>query len=440
MKELPEWKERMKMIIGIIGPKLSCEKIKNDLSSVSTQTQTILYCRESSVDAIEVIEQCEKECDAVLFTGRGPFTSVDQRYPIHIPYEYIPKGVASLTKILWDMQKLGFCLNRFSIDVAEPNVIEDAFCDLEINPSHIYSFPFDSYNEEDYIHWHLDLWKKNKIDVILTGFVWIYDYFKKQNYPVFHLPTMRSAVRDAFSQLENRFALKKAHYSKIAVEILRIAVASENSENYYSNMIQKTKAESYIIAYAQELQASFFSYGRNEYVIFANKGNTKSEENYKLLYQLQHQIALVGFRLNTGIGTALTAYQSESNARKALQHSLQSKENYSFWVDEHDNLIGPLGQKQSLEYGLISSDVHTLQIAEKIGMSTTSVTKLQSIIHVRKSAVFNIQQLADCLQITPRSARRIVTRLLDCGFANLYAKESNAGAGRPKSLYEIHLS
>lgn len=425
------------MKVGVIGPQISCEKVQKDLAVISPETKVQLYTREISAESIQVIDTCEAENDAILFTGLGPFTGVNKHHDIKIPYEVISKGLTSLSRVFIEMQKTGYHLDRFSIDVVEPNIMDDAFYEMDINPSEIYSYPFDSYVEKDYIQWHLKLWEEKKIDAMLTGFVWVYDFMKKQNYPIFYLPTMRSAVRDAFDRLESYRALKEARYSKISVELLRITPVSENDDSYYSDMIQKSKVESEIIKYAQKLQASFFHDGRNEYVIFANKGSTQNENNYQLLASLQKQAAIAGYRLNAGIGNALTAYQSESNARKALGISLQSKENYSYMIDVNHKLHGPLGQEQSLTYELVSTDETILEIAKKSGMNAVSVARLQSIIGVRKSTVFDVSQLADCLQLTPRSASRVAKRLVDAGFATVCATENGAGAGRPKSLFDI---
>ena len=425
------------MTIGIIGPELSCRKTQKDLEVISPETRTILYIKEASADALEVIGQCEEECDAALFTGTGPCTGVTQRHDISVPYEYLPKESSSLTKAFWDMERAGYELDYFSLDVAEPHVIEDVFYEMNMAPDHVYFFPFESYDEQAYIDWHLELWNSRKTKVILTGFVRIYNTLKEQGYPVFYLPTTRSIVRDTFTRLMDRLALREAHYSRLAVEILVLSALSNNPEDYYSNRLKTGQVESIIIRYCQELQASFFSLGLNQYIIFTNRGNAGTERNYRLLYNLQNQVSKLGFRLNVGIGVSGTAYQSESNARKALAHSAKLEGNYIYLVDENSHLIGPLGQDQSLEYGLISSDEKIGEIAGKSNMSPANIAKLMSLIEARDSAVFDVSQLADCLHVSVRSAHRIIRKLMDSGYAVVSAKEGCAGAGRPKSLIEI---
>ncbi len=430
------------MIIGLIGPRVSCEKIKKDMEIIAPEITTKLFVREASSLAIEVIEQCENECDATLFTGCGPYFSITRQYgnvyKMKKPCDYIKKSGASLIKTFLDMQKENFELDHFSIDVAEPNTIEDTFAEMEISPVNFYSLPFDSCDEREYIDWHLKLWQQKKTKAMLTGFVVVYDYLKSRGYPAFYLPPSRSMVRVSIDRLLSRLALNEAHYSQLAVEILRITENSEASENYYSNMLKKNEAEGLIINYAQEIQGTFFNYGRHEYVIFASKGCIEKEENYTLLYDLQKKVLQKGFLLNAGIGVGTTAYQSEGNARKALVHSMMKKETSIFLVNENDALVGPLGQAQILEYELISSDSRVMEIADKAQISPSSVAKMMSLIDMRKDPVFDAGQLADCLHISTRSARRIINKLISCGYAGVCAKESGSGGGRPKSLIKIH--
>ena len=58
---------------------------------------------------------------------------------------------------------------------------------------------------------------------------------------------------------------------------------------------------------------------------------------------------------------------------------------------------------------------------------------------MRHSDVFDAHELADCLEVTTRSARRIISRLIEAGCGEVYAKENAASRGRPKSLVRILL-
>ena len=108
-----------------------------------------------------------------------------------------------------------------------------------------------------------------------------------------------------------------------------------------------------------------------------------------------------------------------------------------YQINDNDEIEGPLGKEQKLKYELISSDPKIQNIAEQTGLSVSSVLKIIAIANMRKSYVFDAQQLADCLEVTVRSSRRIMNKIMDAGFGKVYAKESAVSGGRPKKLIQI---
>ncbi len=55
----------------------------------------------------------------------------------------------------------------------------------------------------------------------------------------------------------------------------------------------------------------------------------------------------------------------------------------------------------------------------------------------RKSSVYDSKELADLLDLSERSARRILQKIISANLGQVLAKETSNGKGRPKSLIEI---
>ena len=424
------------MTIGIIGPELSGKQIAAHLAAIAPDTEIKRYCREASADALDVIEECERECDAVLFTGPGPCAGVVMRHSMQRAYEVVAKDSYSLMLTFKQMQEQGLAIDAFSIDAVQPHIAEDAFSELELSPEHVYYLPFDSYDEEDYISWHQKLWDAGKISAILTGFVRVYHHFEQLGLPVFYLPGSRFTVRTAYNRLMSQMKLKRAKSAQLVVELLEVDSHEEFSGAYYSDRLKSLQTESFITEYCRMIEASFFRASPNSYIIFANRGVVKREENYQLLYKLQSKILKLGLHPNMGIGFGPTAYQAEVNAQKALYHAKAAKGSYIYSVMEDGALVGPLGSEQSISYDLVSHDRRVEELAKKADMGTAYISKLMALIQLRGSNVFDVTELADCLDITVRSAHRIMHKLLDADLAVICGKESS-GAGRPKNLVKL---
>lgn len=426
------------MVIGIIGPSDSSNKISSCLKHIDNGVNIKLYIREKVSEAVEVIYICEEECDAIIFTGCGVSAAVKSKYEVEKPNSFVSRGGTSMLKAIWDVKNTSASLERFSIDVIENEILDDILSEVDINPKEVFSLPFsDEIDEMEYAKWHIDLFEKNKIDVILTGFGGVYNELKEKGYPVFRLQATRPQIKVCYEKIKSEFALNKAQYSQIAVEILSLVDYKGNKESYYSNMIKKSEVDKIIVEYVRSIQGSLFNFGRDEYIIFAHKGAVDNENNYNELFKLKKDIKSKGFLLGVGIGIGITAYQAEINGYKALKRCIDSKSYDIYMIDENDFIKGPLGLKEELNYSLAASNEHLMDISEKTGLSCESVSKLMAISETRKSKVYDTKELADYLYISERSARRILNKILNANLGRIYAKETSQGAGRPKNLIEI---
>lgn len=93
--------------------------------------------------------------------------------------------------------------------------------------------------------------------------------------------------------------------------------------------------------------------------------------------------------------------------------------------------------KNQLSYSLASADKNILLISEKTGLSCESISKIMSLNKTRQSNVYDSKEFADYLNISERSARRILNKIVSANYGRIYAKESSNGVGRPRHLIEI---
>lgn len=426
------------MKIGIIGPESSCESVKESLKQIDGELEISCYIRERVSHCGEVIEKCEEECDAVLFTGCAVEDYVTRVYEMKKPYTSVERSSVSVAGAFFKMQKQDMELDAFSIDVVENQVIMDLLDAVQILARNIYSCSMQpGVDEQEYVDWHISLQREGKTNVALTSFVWVYNTLLAQGYQAIYLKGTRETVRRALERLKNKYALTQAEYSQIAVEVLQLTNYDWHLGNYYAAMSEKADIEKEIVQYVQSIQGTIFPFGKREYVVFSNAGVIENKQNYNRIQKLQQKVKETGIELNVGIGMGLTVYKAEMNARKALDNSVRRKKQELFQVDEKDVLLGPLDTERQLRYELISSDPKIREIAAKTGLSEHSVLKVIAIAEARKSYIFDAHELAECLEVTVRSARRIMNKIMDAGYGKLHAKEMAASGGRPKALIEI---
>ncbi len=426
------------MVIGILGPLDSAKKIDKYLKDIDGGLEVKLYTKEKIVDSIELIEKCESECDGTIFTGCGVNEVIQNNYDLKKPHTFVKRSDTSILKVFWEMQSLNLNIDKLSIDVVEREMVEEVVDEFGIEVKSIHCLPFSqNIDEDESLAWHLGLYHSGEVNIMITGFMNIYNQLKKEGYPVFLLKPTRSLVKVCYDQIISQRAISKAEYSQIAVEILSFTNYNNNIENYYSNMIRKSEIDRFVIEYVRSINGALFPFGRREYIIFSNKGSINKESNYAKLSKLQKDIKSIGFSLSVGIGFGVTAFKAETNAHKALQRSIDSKENEMYLIDEEENIRGPLGLSNEIMYCLVPKDKSVIEISESTGLSCETVSKIIAINETRNSNVYDSKELAGYLDISERSARRILQKIISANLGQIHSKESSKGAGRPKNLIEI---
>jgi hypothetical protein len=133
----------------------------------------------------------------------------------------------------------------------------------------------------------------------------------------------------------------------------------------------------------------------------------------------------------------ITSYKAEANARKSLGHTKKQGKKDIYLLDENDVLEGPLSNEERLRYSIISNDENLIDVGEKTGLGVGTLAKILAFSDIRKSKVYDSKELAECLGVTERSARRILGKIVNSGYGKIYAKESTGNGGRPRILTEL---
>lgn len=426
-----------KITVGVVGPGSSCSVVERSLYDIDRDLDVKCYVREQVNACGEVMDECEQASDVVLFTGCAIEGYVREIREMQRPYTSVERSALSLANAFLEMQRQNIELDAFSIDIVEHQVIEDMLDAFHLLARNIYSSSFQpGVEERDYVDWHIGLQKAGKTNVALTSMAWVHQTLRDQGYLTIYLGPTRAMVRLALERLRNAYVLSEAVYAQIAVAVLQLTNYGRNPDNYYASFISRAEIEKEIVRYVELLQGAFFAFGEREYIIFCNAGIVR--ENANQLLRLQGRVREHGIQLNVGIGMGVTANKAEMNAREALDYTLKRGRQEIYWIDQARTLQGPIGQDRQLKYELISSDPRVLEITRRSGLSAASVQKIIAVAEARQSFVFDAHELAQCLEVTVRSARRIMNRVMESGLGSVHAKESPVNGGRPKTLVEFH--
>ncbi|WDP92596.1 MAG: hypothetical protein HUN04_23890 [Desulfobacter sp.] len=424
--------------IGCIGPSDSLDLIKEVAARYFPGITLTPYVEEEISMAFRPLDKCQNENQGILFSGIGVQVSAMARGGVHLPYEHVPRGGYSLLRTLWEMLSHDGSVSRISIDVVEDDIIRDTIREMGIQLDKIHSMPFAlALEEKAYLDRHRELYQTGKADALISGFGAVYDGLKQEGLPAFRLYPSRIQIRERLDRLLDRITARDLKSAGIAVQIIRLSGVKRGTGYEYGTM--KTQGRFYLelLDYARSLQGSLFHMG-NEFVIYSTRGAIRTRvhtEHFQTLLKWGEKRRII---IASGIGLGTTAFEAEKSARKGLAEAVAKKQNCVFMVNR-EQIQGPLGTEKELAYSMQASTPKDIDTAGEIGIAPGYLAKIKALVAKTGRDTFDAHDLAACLDISPRSARRILKKFTDAGFGRIKAKETAGSAGRPKNLIQLKI-
>lgn len=426
----------MKIKLGIIGPLDTVEKIKNVAKEFENKIQVIECYYYDKKETSELLKIYVDQVDVFLFSGFAPYLIAENTTLIKKPYIYIPITGTSIYLAFWQMQEQNMNSRKISFDTISKAAIEEVVKELNIKVEGLYVKSYT--NDIDYselVDYHSNLWEAKKISTAITCLSKVYEELKKMGVPVIKLYPTVNLIREYIEKAIYIGDAEKIQATQIAVQIVKIMNKDLKSE--YNFLTLKNQLEKTLIHYTQNCLGYFFSYGRDEYLIFSNRGAIKAQwENNELQKNLLD--SKIDLRVSSGIGFGNSAYAAETNARIALTFAINESNNCSYMVDENGNISGPIGgDNENMSYDLMVTDENIQKMAKEIKISASYLSKIKSIIIKTKTNRMNAEDFSNYLGISIRSGNRILRRIKEAGYAKAIAQKNVSKVGRPAIIYEI---
>ncbi|WP_027721658.1 hypothetical protein [Maridesulfovibrio zosterae] len=425
------------MIIGCIGPADSIEIVKEVVGRCCPDISLRTYEQERVEDSWKALDQCQRETQGTLFTGIAVQEGAKACGSVTNPYEHIPRGGYSLLRMLSEMHRSGIKSGRLSIDVVSDDILVEVVREFGVELEDIHSMPFALHLcEQEYLDRHIELYESGKVEAIATGFGYVYNELKKRGLPAFRLYASTLQIRDSIARLTGFIKTRNLRSAGIAIQLIKFNSITRSSINQYDDMKNGGRFYLELVEYVRAIQGSLFHFGTEEHVIFSTRGLIESEphrEHFKRLLAWGRERNII---FSSGIGIGLTAFEAEKSARKALANASKLKKGGLFVVDGQQ-ICGPIGESDELEYKTHVVDEAQLKISREIGISPSYLDKIKSLMDKTRKDVFDSADLASCLGIGERSARRVLKKFLDSGYAEIHGREVANKVGRPKKMVRI---
>jgi hypothetical protein len=432
----------MKTRICAIGVTDSIELIRQISTEFSDTTEFMFYTYDLVDDIIEFLKETKEEIDVIMFTGQYPYQYFKMNAVLDIPFFSISKTNETLVETLWNMRNENIDFNKISIDRSPEKEIYEILDTLEIPRNNIQLIGDSSEVSLDEIYeFHKSLYDEGKTEAIVSSNYKIYIKLKEEGYKVYRVLPSRFLIRESIRKAITIARTERIKSTQVVVQTIRIRDSKEDTWTKYKQLKTANKFDELLIDYTQDIQGSFFKFGNSDYMIFTTRGFAGVGDTEKRFGTIAEKAEQFGISFSMGIGYGDTVVKSENNSKIALNHSLEEEKNGCYIVDDDSTLTGPIFGKTSynLSYKLVNVDDRILKISKKTGVSDKYLSKLKAIITQRGDNVFDAEELAEYLNLTQRSASRIINKLEAGGVAESVGKKSNSSKGRPKKIYKINI-
>lgn len=431
------------MKVGIIGPQDLVEK-SIEVGSRYKEIEIISLPYTDENKTINSIKEYEKEVDAFLFTGFLPYYIIKNGKLTKKSLFYYPILGSALYRTLFNMNyKKNIDVTRVSIDTLKTNEVIEVYKDLGLSYDKLFlnDLHLSNYSREQYVNFHKELYEKGNTKGAITSINSVYNELTKLGISVSKIEPTKYTMKDTFKMISISSKTQIAKNNQILIMIVDIGEYSLNNEKLSKIEMQEKRLHLHqlLLDYSREYQASVFVAAESqEYIVLITKGilqeYTDSYENIPMVNEIKSKFAMA---INVGIGMGINALEAEENARLALKLSRESKDSYGYLVDQDKVVLGPIGSKNKLEYELKTENEYLLNLSKLTNVSISNLTMIKSMMERMQKDVLTASNIKDNLDISLRSANRIMKKLVDSKIAIEAGIEQSGGRGRPSKTYKI---
>ncbi len=425
--------------INVFAAELSLSWIRY-LNTIKPADCELFYYTYQNFDDLKMTLKAHlHEGDGALFSGQIPYFFAQTQFDsLTIPMAYFDISERDFYRVLTELfyyRKIS--LSELAIDFCYEENDYLGIHEWSMNEApHLFSQTINSYATqtivESAIDWHKQLHTQNKVKLSLTRIAEVPAILDEQNIPYVFVHPSKHAMRTTFQKMMNRLELRRLRQNQLVVAHIHIPVDQANVDALeyrqialYKSILDLKEREQSILVHREASSIVLLT----TYAAF-NK-LTHEQSKCELVAYLEHSLS---FPVKVGWGIGKDVIESRSLAQQAAQRC-SSKETQG-WIIERNKQRGPL-----LPDVIISFDEghqeHLKQLSEEKDVPFVQLQKIDAVVQQLKNPIVNGELLSEKLNMTVRSANRILQHLHEKNLAIALPTTASTSRGRPKKFYEI---
>ena len=435
--------DNSEITIGIIGPEALIDQIRKTLKSFPNFKPIFSVINPESV-LTDAVNDLIADSDVLMFTEYHQYHLAKQLIDFSIPVHHVPLMGTGLYRSLFLIRsKHG--LKKLSIDTIEEKYVEQILFELDET-----DYEFTIFNDHskhmlitNIINFHKENHLKNGT-IAITGIQEVSIRLTEMNIPnEWVIPTHQDMIvsleRALLATTTRRNKESQIVFGLIDIDNFKRVIEKYPSE--HDVQLLKLQIQQMLLNYIKQLDGHLINHGGEEYSFITTRGIFEREtRGYKFIPLLHETKSEIGITLSIGVGFGSTAAEAGSHARLAVRQSKDLGGNVCYIVREDRSVLGPVDittHTQYERYDLSITDAELLDKAGQAGMSAAYMTKLMARVARYNKYDYTAQELASTLNITIRSAHRILLKWMDAELVDIVGEEKVTHKGRPRRIYRL---
>lgn len=437
----------MKPRIGIFTALGSLQNLKKADCAMRELGEITYLPYSSLMEMVNLYMENVKNYDGFLFCGSFPYEYITENLgPIDIPNRYVEVTERDyyllIARLYSENPSINFNRVIFDAQINDPqngqefSALEDIFSPDKM-PQIRMIMDYSFYNQnfqtiyEAGMNAYREAWRSGKTDLIVTRLTNLARQMEQEGIPHTLFLPCPATIMEHFRALLHDIEKNRMEKSLVACCVIQIAGKESGPEDMeiLKRALNQFNSEQNKVFVLRQNDSVFDAVTSSETV-------RKLTAEYTTCRLTSFLYEVLPFSTYIGWGVGYDLVTAHKSALRAIHESLNDANRYTYLVNENEEMVGPLRGDRTISYQL-KPNARTNRIAKVLGISPINLEKLISLQVNRNMTEFSASDLVFYLDITPRSATRILKKLTDYGAAIQVNRLNLNGRGRPAAIYEI---
>lgn len=426
-------------MIGLIGPADSVAHAMAVATAHQWEGRIIARPYRHADEAAAAARELDQTCQVLLFTGRVPYELI-RGVALTAELQYISHSGADLYRCIAHVLLTNDGrMPAATVDSIDRETAESTFEDLDLPAPACAPLPSDSDGPipaaDELVQFHLDQLASGAAQIALTCLAEVNERLREKGAPVERIVHTKATLLDALHRAVLADELHRTRSAQPAVAIFRVDVDSRGGLDVYDREQRRLRAQSALLHLARKNGGRLSTLERDLYAITTNRGAIEMAlERRRNGHSSLLDVPNFDAPTTVGVGIGDTYSLAEENARAAMR------------IDgDAVTVMFPDGRTDSghgaTPAHLGAQDVTDgyVRLGERLSIGALAAQRLVRALGKVDTEAVTARELGEAYGVQTRSARRLLSTLIEAGFAEEIGIRARPQAGRPQTLCRVDL-